>query len=135
MKAVWSLIDAFLPEIIFWNVPRLQEKRSRWAPSSLFYKDTQIRSRAATKAARLGKGLLVQFQGFRISLEYKNTRETLQDDSDCGILSISSPDLPNIGNAHPFRPSWTRSRLSGPSKYWQGFFSHNCELALIVQEI
>ena len=134
MKAVWSLIDAFPPEIIFWNVPRLQEKGWRWVPSSFLCEDTQIRIRATTKAARLDEGLLVQFQGFRISLEYKNTRETLQDESDCVILSISSPDLPNIGNAHPFRRYWTLSRLSGPSRHWQRFFSQNRELALIVQE-
>lgn len=134
MKAAWLLMDAFPPEIIFWNVPRLQEKGWRWAPSSFLREDTQIRSRAATKAVRLGEGLLVQFQGFRISLEYENTRETLQDDGECVILSISCPDFSNIGNVYPFRRSWARSRLSGPSKYWQRFFSQNRELALIVQE-
>lgn len=134
MKAVWSIVDAFPPEIIFWNVPRLQEHGWRWAPSSFLCEDTQIGLQATTYAIRLDEGLLVQFQGFRISLENNNTQETLQDDSDCVILSISSPDLSNTANARPFHKSWTRSRLSGPSKHWQRFFRQNRELALIVRE-
>ncbi|KAL8786308.1 MAG: hypothetical protein Q9195_008268 [Heterodermia aff. obscurata] len=133
MKAAWLLLDAFPPHMIFWNVPRLQEKGWRWAPSTFLSENTQISSWATVMTRRLDEGLLVGFEGWRISLKKHEIMQTsAEGDSDCVILQIDCPDLVD-NDYHPFRRSWMRSRLLGPSKRWRKILSKHHDVALIVE--
>lgn len=129
MKAALQLIDAFPPHVIFWNVPRLKMQGWRWAPSTLLSEDTQILTRASIYAERRDEGLLVDFPGWRISLD--QTVQRPSRNNDCVVLIVNA-DIE--GEDHPFRRSWLRSRLKGPAKHWQNFFERNHDLALIVSE-
>ena len=133
MKVAWLLLDAFPPHIVFWNVPRLQQQGWRWAPSTFLSENTQIKSWATVLATRLDEGLLVRFQGWRISLKHEITQTSAEDGNDCVILKIDCPELTG-NNRHPFRRSWVCSRLLGPSKRWRKILSKNHDVALIVDE-
>ena len=82
MKAALQLVDAFPPHIVFWNVPRLKKQGWRWAPSTLLSEDTQIRARTSMYAERRDEGLLVNFPGWRISLDHGAVQKTSRT-NDC----------------------------------------------------
>ena len=132
MKAVLQLVDVLPPHIIFWNVPRLQEKGWHWAPSTLLSEDTQIRSRASVYAERRDEGLLVGFPGWRITLEREvKTQKALRKNGRV-VLIIDNKECEGLN--HPFRRSWMRSRLQGSRKRWRSVFARNRDLALVVDE-
>lgn len=130
MKAALQLVDAFPPHVIFWNVPRLKEQGWLWAPATLLSEDTQIRTQASRYAERRDEGLVVDFPGWRISLD-RGTVQKASWNSDFVVLTINAD---TEGDHHPFRRSWLRSRLRGSVKRWRRFFDNNHDLALVVNE-
>ena len=130
MRVALEMIDAFPPRIIFWNVPRLKDQGWRWAPSTLLTENTQIYTQASINANRIREGLLVEFPGWRLSLDHGAVQKA-STGNDCVALAISAVIE---GDDHPFRRSWLWCKLPGSRKHWQKYFNKHRDVAVIISE-
>lgn len=128
MARALQLMNAFPPGIVFWNVPRLQQRGWRWAPSTFLRENTKILFQAQNNAKRRDEGLVMQFPAWRLTLDWRAARgiSKTKRSTVMVIKAVIKPD------SHPFRRSWQQFRILGSITHLQAPKSKKADTVLVL---